>query len=480
MFLKYFYDDALAQASYMVACQKTGEAAVIDPSRNLKPYFDTAEQEELTITKVFETHIHADFVSGAKEMAERAMATIYYSEENGGDEFGTYQWPRHLDTVGLKDGDRIHMGNVTLEALHTPGHTPEHMSFILTDGAASDEPIGIFTGDFLFVGDVGRPDLLEKSVGVQDSAEKGAKEMFQSLKRLKDFDPSLQIWPGHGAGSACGKSLGSIPTTTLGYEFKTNPALKPDNEADFIAFLLADQPTPPAYFGIMKQVNKTGAGLLAEQTTPFRYGANTKKVKHLLKQDVTVIDTRSRASFAASHIPGTLNVPYDSQFANWMGSLVSYDRDVYFIAEDHHFDGIREAMNAIGLDRTSGYFSPLVVEQYEMEEGTGDYPIISPEAAQEMHQSGELTILDIRERYEYDTEHIEGARHLVINDIPHTEPAAFPLRPVAVYCGSGQRSAIAASFLKEKEVDVRNIKGGFMRWKQEQRPTAQTAETAGH
>lgn len=471
MFLKYFFDDALAQASYMVGCQKTGEAAVIDPSRNLKPYFDTAEKEELTITKVFETHIHADFVSGSKEMAERAMATIYYSAESGGDEFGTYEWPEYLDTVGLKDGERVEMGKVTLEGLHTPGHTPEHMSFILTDGAASDEPIGIFTGDFLFVGDVGRPDLLEKSVGVADSAQKGAGQMFKSIQRVRDFDPSLQIWPGHGAGSACGKSLGSIPTTTLGYEFKTNPALQPDNEKDFADFLLADQPTPPAYFGVMKKVNKTGPELLAEQTTPLRFGANVNKMTSLLEADVTLVDTRSREAFAASHIPGTVNIPYDSQFANWMGSLISYDYDVYFITEEHHIDDLRLAMNAIGLDRTSGYFTPLVVEQYEMAKGTSDYPIISPEKAEQQLQDGSLRILDIRERYEFENEHVKGAEHLVINDIPAQKPGELPDGPVAVYCGSGQRSAIAAGLLQEKGVDVHNIKGGFMRWKSEKRPT---------
>ncbi|AOM84004.1 MBL fold metallo-hydrolase [Salisediminibacterium beveridgei] len=479
MFLKYFYDDALAQASYMVGCQKTGEAAVIDPSRNLKPYFDTAEKEELTITKVFETHIHADYVSGSKEMAERAMATIYYSAENGGDEFGTYEWSDDLDTVGLKDGEKVQMGKVTLEGLHTPGHTPEHMSFILTDGAASDEPIGMFTGDFLFVGDVGRPDLLEKSVGVADSAKKGAIQMFHSLQRIKNYDPSLQIWPGHGAGSACGKSLGSIPTSTLGYEIKTNPALQPENEADFSDFLLADQPTPPAYFGIMKKVNKTGAELLAEQTTPLRFGANVKKMQNLLGADVTIVDTRSREAFAASHIPGTVNIPFDSQFANWMGSLISYDRAVYFITEEHHVDDLRLAMNAIGLDRTAGYFTPLVVEQYEMAEGTADYPIISPEQAEKQLNDGDLRILDIRDHFEYETSHVKGAENLVMNDIPNRDQSELPDGPVAVYCGSGQRSAIAASLLKEKGVDVRNIKGGFMRWNQESRPVDKVEKVTG-
>ncbi|GEL09152.1 MBL fold metallo-hydrolase [Salisediminibacterium halotolerans] len=471
MFLKTFFDHALAQHSYMVGCQQTGEAAVIDPSRNVDEYFDVAEEEELTITRVLETHIHADYVSGSREMAERASATIYYSREGEGDPSGEYNWDNSLSTHGLRDGDKIQMGKVSLDVLHTPGHTPEHISFILTDGAASDKPIGMFTGDFLFVGDVGRPDLLEKAVGVQDSAKKGAKQMFASLKKIADMDPSLQIWPGHGAGSACGKSLGAVPTSSLGYELKTNPALQHETEESFVDFLLAEQPTPPAYFAVMKRINKTGPQLLRDAKSAYRYGANVKKIDELLQRDVTVIDARSRESYAQSHIPGTINIPFDSTFANWMGSLVSYEKPVFFIAEPHTFDEIKHAMNAIGLDQTEGFFSPMILDQYEAAYGTSDYPVHTPKTAYEKQRSNELNIVDVREEYEYEKLHVDGAYNMVMNDISerHTE---LPSGPIAVYCGSGARSAIAASLLKEKGFDVRNIKGGFMRWRNEELPTS--------
>ncbi|SES41557.1 MBL fold metallo-hydrolase [Salipaludibacillus aurantiacus] len=471
MLLKYFYDDALAQASYMVGCQKTGEAAIIDPSRNIDTYFDTAEKEGMTITKVLETHIHADFVSGAREMAERSSATIYYSLEGEGDESGEYKFDSSLPQQGVRDGDQIKLGNVTFDVWHTPGHTPEHITFLLTDGAASGEPLGMFTGDFIFVGDVGRPDLLEKAAGVKDSAKKGAEQMFHSLEKAKEMDPTLQIWPGHGAGSACGKSLGSIPTTTLGYELKTNPALQYSDEKNFTDFLLDEQPVPPAYFAVMKKVNKEGAPLLRDQKTPLRYGSNVKKMDNILEADVTLVDTRSREAYSQSHIPGSINIPYDSSFTNWAGSLISYDKPVYFIASSYTFTEIIEAMNAIGLDKTAGFFTPAIVESFEEEHGTGQYEVISPEDAYEKQNNNELQILDIREDHEYEAEHVENARHMVINYLPE-KGDDLPDKTLALYCGSGARSAIATSILKSKGFDVKNIKGGFMRWKKENLPTA--------
>ncbi|PYZ92013.1 MBL fold metallo-hydrolase [Salipaludibacillus keqinensis] len=470
MLLKYFYDDALAQASYMVGCQKTGEAAIVDPSRNIDAYFDTAEKEGLTITKVLETHIHADFVSGSRELAERASATIYYSLEGEGDSSAEYSFDSSLSTHGVRDGDEVKIGNVTFNVLHTPGHTPEHVSYLLTDGAASDHPLGMFTGDFIFVGDVGRPDLLEKAAGVKDSASKGAKDMFHSIEKAKKMDPTLQIWPGHGAGSACGKSLGSIPTTTLGYEINTNPAFQFDNVNSFSDFLLDEQPVPPAYFAIMKKVNKYGAPLLRDQRTPLRYGSNVKKIKQVLDSDTTVVDSRSKESFAQSHIPGTLNIAYDSSFTNWIGSLISYDKPLFFIAEPEHFPQIVEAMNAIGLDTTEGFFTPSIVESFEKEHGTDQYDVISPETAMNMQKNGDLQILDVREDHEFEAEHVKDAKHMVLNHLPEKGDQLAD-HTMALYCGSGARSAIATSILKSKGYDVKNIKGGFMRWKKEELPT---------
>ncbi|WP_145653444.1 MBL fold metallo-hydrolase, partial [Bacillus paralicheniformis] len=213
MLLRYFYDEKLAHASYLVGCQKTGEAIVIDPGRNLKPYLQAAEDEGLNITAAAETHIHADFVSGARELGATHQAKLYLSDE--GDADWKYQYVDELKHQLVKDGDRFSIGNLMFEVMHTPGHTPESISFLLTDGGGNaDRPIGIFTGDFVFVGDIGRPDLLEKAAGIKGTSQSGAREMFKSLGKFKQLPDYLQVWPAHGAGSACGKALGAIPTTT--------------------------------------------------------------------------------------------------------------------------------------------------------------------------------------------------------------------------------------------------------------------------
>jgi hydroxyacylglutathione hydrolase len=224
MLLKYFYDSGLAQASYMVGCAETGEAMVVDPSRDVTPYLESARQEGLRITHVTETHIHADFVSGSRELADRSGARLYLSDMGGQD------WKYGFEAVLIHAGDSWHVGNIRIEAIHAPGHTPEHLAFQVTDTAHADAPIGLFTGDFLFVGDVGRPDLLEEAAGIANTSETGARQQFANVHRFKTMPDYLQVWPGHGAGSACGKALGAIPSTTLGYEKLFNPAFQFDNE----------------------------------------------------------------------------------------------------------------------------------------------------------------------------------------------------------------------------------------------------------
>jgi hydroxyacylglutathione hydrolase len=259
MLLKYFYDATLAQASYMVGCQATGEALVIDPARDVTPFLKVAEEEGLTITHVTETHIHADFVSGTRELSDRTGARMYLSDM--GDDDWKYGFVNER-TVLVNDGDTWMVGNVKVEVLHTPGHTPEHISFMITDTAGADKPIGIFTGDFLFVGDIGRPDLLDEAAGFVDTRFKGAQLQYANIERFKELPDYLQIWPAHGAGSACGKALGAVPSSTLGYEKLFNPAFQFNNEEDFVNWLLADQPEAPKYFAQMKYINKVGPELL--------------------------------------------------------------------------------------------------------------------------------------------------------------------------------------------------------------------------
>ena len=243
MLLERFYDDKLAQASYLVGCAATGEALVIDPHRDVAQYVRAAEAEGLRITHVTETHIHADFVSGSRELAQRTGATLLLSAEGGSD--WQYAFAREAGAVLLRDNDVFRVGNIAVRVLHTPGHTPEHLSFMITDTASTDRPMGVFTGDFVFVGDVGRPDLLERAAKMRGTMEVGARALYRSLQAFKRLPDYLQLWPGHGAGSACGKSLGAVPSTTVGYERIANWGFADMTEDRFVEAVLAGQPEPP-------------------------------------------------------------------------------------------------------------------------------------------------------------------------------------------------------------------------------------------
>src|SRR5699024_612783 len=291
MYLKTFTDEKLAQNAYLVGCQQTGEAIIIDPPRHFNHIIEDAAKEGLEITAAADTHIHADYVSGARELAIKHGAKLYLSDE--GDKDWKYEFTDGIKSELLKEGSKINIGKVELEVMYTPGHTPESLSFILTDfGGGATEPMGIFTGDFVFVGDVGRPDLLEEAAGIMDTADAGARDMFNSLKRFKALPDHLIVWPGHGAGSACGKSLGSVPTTTVGYEKQVNWALKIDEEEAFVKELLADQPEAPTYFAKMKEVNKVGPALLEEKDIPLILNKNELN-EWLEKGKTLILDTRS-------------------------------------------------------------------------------------------------------------------------------------------------------------------------------------------
>src|SRR5438093_13676915 len=267
MLLKRFYDDALAQASYLVGDETTGQAIVIDPNRDVDQYLRAAADEGLRVSHVTETHIHADFVSGSRELARRAGARLLLSGE--GDAAWQYRFAHEENAMLLKDDSHFQVGEVRFDVLHTPGHTPEHIVLFVTDEATANRPMGVFTGDFIFVGDVGRPDLLERVARETGTMERSARALFHSLRRLRDHPEYLQLWPGHGAGSACGKALGAVPQTTLGYEKRFNPALlAAENEERFLGYVLEGQPEPPLYFARMKRLNRSGPPLLGRLPGP--------------------------------------------------------------------------------------------------------------------------------------------------------------------------------------------------------------------
>ena len=323
MFFRRFYDDQLAQASYLLGCQATGQALVVDPNRHVEPYLRAAEAEGLRVTHVTETHIHADFVSGARELAERAVARLLLSDAGGAD--WRYRYAAAACAEPLRDGSSFRVGAIECTVRHTPGHTPEHLTFLVTDTAAATEPMGALTGDFLFVGDVGRPDLLERVAHVAGTMEAGARQLFRSLQRFATLPDYLQIWPGHGAGSACGKALGAVPQSTLGYERRFNWAFGIVNEDEFVRAVLAGQPDPPRYFAEMKRINRDGPRVLGRMPRPARLTVDDLALA--LADGAPVVDTRPAHDYVAGAVPGTINIPAGRAFTTWAGWLLPYERD---------------------------------------------------------------------------------------------------------------------------------------------------------
>ena len=461
MLLKRFYDDKLAQASYMIGCQVTGEAIVIDPHRDTDMYLRAAEDEGMEIAYVSETHVHADYLSGSRQLAKRTGAELVLSGD--GDEAWQYRFAEEDGARVVHDGDRITLGNVTIEVLHTPGHTPEHISFMITDGAASSEPMGVLTGDFIFVGDVGRPDLLETAAGFSGTMEASARVLYDSLQRFRELPAYLQIFPGHGAGSACGKALGSVPSTTLGYEQLANWAFQCETEDDLVSEVLQGQPEPPVYFAEMKRMNRDGPALLDELPVPRRIAADV--LAPLVGDGEVVLDVRSRADFAAGHIPGVINVPLSDSFPTSCGWLLPYDRPIYFVA-----DGEEQAREAardlafIGIDACEGYFDVAALDGWGAEHGGLETTAVVDWAdADRAVREENAFLLDVRNVTEWNGGHVPSAHRVHLGYLRDRTDEIPRDRPVLIYCSSGNRSAIAASLLQaEGFKDVRNIDGGML------------------
>jgi hydroxyacylglutathione hydrolase len=466
MFLKRFFEPKLAQASYLIGCVKTGEAIVIDPNRDVDQYVRAAEMEGAKVTHVTETHIHADFLSGSRELAARTGARLYLSDE--GDANWKYLFAAESKATLLRHGDRITVGNVLIDILHTPGHTPEHLTFLVTDtGSGATEPIGAATGDFIFVGDVGRPDLLERAAKIAGTMEIGAKTLFASIQAFRAQPEWLQIWPGHGAGSSCGKGISAIPHSTLGYEQRFNWAFQIRGEAEFVQAVLTGQPDPPKYFAEMKRTNREGPRLLHGFKRPELLQATA--IDALLKDGAPIIDARHAADYAIGHIPGTLNITLNGSFTTWAGWLIPYTRDFYVIVDDRtpqHIDTVVRDLSMIGLDRIAGYFDAGVIERWT----TGGRPLgtIPQVTVQDLRESiahGAVTLLDVRNPAEWATGHIAGAQHIPLGHLVDRITEIPRIRPIVVQCAAGARSAIGASVLAAHGMDrVINLVGGIGAW----------------
>jgi hydroxyacylglutathione hydrolase len=469
MILRRFYDEPLAQASYLFGCARTGQAIVVDPLRDVEQYLSAAQMDHVRIVAVTETHIHADFLSGTRELAARTGGVAHLSAEGGPD--WQYAFAEEDGAVLLRDGDEIRVGDIRLRVMHTPGHTPEHLSFLVTDGTVATTPMGIVTGDFVFVGDVGRPDLLEKAARVEGSAEAGARVLFQSLQKFKALPDHLQVWPGHGAGSACGKDLSAVPQSTVGYEKLYNWALGAESEEEFVRGVLAEQPEPPRYFAEMKVRNREGPPVLGALPVPVRLPP--PELAGRIDAGAIGVDVRPAAAAAAGRIPGTLSIPFNKSFTGWAGALLPYDRDIVLVTGDG--PGGRFAANAsrelamIGLDRVVAFAGTEMLDWWR-EQGR-ELQVIPSVMPKELADQRGATVLDVRREAEWRSGHVPGVANIPLQQLQDRAAEVPAGRPVVLHCQGGGRSHIAASVLQTLGVDqVVNLSGGFGAWASEGLP----------
>jgi len=449
----YFYQrktSGLAIYSYVIGDRKTKECAVIDPVRDVAPYLAFAKKEGLTISHILETHVHADFVSGSKELKERlgGKASVHCSAMGG------EEWlPKYADHR-VKDGASLRMGALRLQALHTPGHTPEHLSWLLFDeGRSGEEPLIAFTGDFLFVGSIGRPDLLG-----EEEMRSLASQLYASVfKRLPELPEFTEIYPAHGAGSLCGKALASRDHSTIGYERRFNSALAVKPEEEWKKALMAEMPKAPPYFSRMKRINVEGAEpieKILKKLRPYK----TDEVKEAL-----ILDIRTKEAFASLHIPGSINIPAAANFSTWAGWLLPDDRPIVAVLDSpEQMEEIALCLLRVGFDRIAGYLEGGITAWEDAGLPPAHIGILPVEELAQREE--DFCIIDVRSEEEWNRGHIEGARHIELGGL-EKEAKNLPQKPLAVICQSGSRASIGASLLKKEGFkEVYNVLGGMSAW----------------
>lgn len=457
MFVRMIYDEGLAHASYLIGCQGAGVAAVIDPRRDVREYIEIAASEGMRITAAIETHVHADFVSGVRELEAETGATIMRSGE--GDVVWRGDW--HLPGGrSLKDGDEIEIGSVALRVIHTPGHTAEHIALVVSSSEHAGVPMSVCTGDCLFVGDVGRPDLLETAMGVGGAAAASAAEQRESVQRLMDLPDHVQVWPAHGAGSACGKSMGGTLHSTIGYERAVNRmvSLATAGEA-FDRDLLSDQPEAPEYFARAKRMNIDGPARWSGVGS-LRAMSHADATEAVATRDAAILDTRPWDQFRMGHMPGALSVPLDGMFCTVAGSYVGDDQPVVLVAEPADAARARDLLSRVGVDRILG-----VVHPAEVAIGEREYtPECSPTQLSSMLEAGGVSVLDVRRADEFAEARLPGADRAVHVRLPSMLGSIAKGGRLAVMCRSGKRSARATSYLRRHGFDAMNVAGGIKAW----------------
>ncbi len=460
MKIERFEIPGLAQYSYVVS--NNGCAAVIDAIRDVDRYMDYASSQDLTIQYVFETHIHADFAAGSVALAEATGAELALSAYDEGEQY-QYAMPHRA----LLDGDSIQLGALMLKALHTPGHTPEHLSFVLFDmDRSSAEPVALFSGDFLFVGSLGRPDLLG-----EEAKEGLAHDLYRSLhERIANLHDSVSVYPGHGAGSLCGAGMSEQAESTLGYERATNP-LFPLSEEAFVAEILGSVPPMPAYYPRMKALNAKGAAIVS--LLPGGRSLTSRDVFDLAQRDdVVLVDLRRPEAFGGAHVSKALNIGACQNLSLWSGWLLDPAMRVVLINDSGNDEESRRALVRVGLDNIAGYLAKGMPAW--IDDGFDFVRMVQLTVREVERVSSEALVVDVRNRSEWEKGHIPNARHIMLGDLRRSLADLPANRPIIAVCGSGYRSSIAASLLVQQGFsDVSSMAGGMMAWNRQGLPLAQ-------
>jgi hydroxyacylglutathione hydrolase len=455
MYFEQFYLGCLAHASYMFG--SNGEGAVVDPQRDVDIYLKAAEEHGLTIKRIFETHLHADFVSGHRELASRTGATIYIGAQAGA------AFP-HVD---VQEGSQICCGTVTVTVRETPGHTPESICLVLTDEEKSPKPWAVLTGDTLFLGDVGRPDLSK-----QHTPQQLAGMLFDSLhQKLMTLPNDVLVYPAHGAGSLCGRNMRAERSSTIGTERLTNYALQISNKEEFVRQLTTNLPARPDYFLKDAEINREGAAALSE--LPELPAIPTREVKNLLDHGAVALDVRSADDFVAAHIPGAVHIALSGQFASWAGTLLGLSSRPILVADTP--EQVAEAqlrLARVGIEEASGYIAGGISAWQQAGFPLARLPQLEVTELEQQMQKNDLKVLDVRREPEWQSGHIAGAAWWPLDKFQAGLPDFDKNAPIAVHCKSGYRSMIACSFLlRAGFTDVRNVIGGFDAWQQANLPT---------
>jgi hydroxyacylglutathione hydrolase len=451
MYFRQFYLGCLAHASYLIGSDE--EAAVVDPQRDVAQYLAEAAARGLRIKYVVETHLHADFVSGHRELAERAGAEIVFGEKAGA------TFPHRA----VKEGDELRVGRLRLRVLETPGHTPESISLLVFDPGHGTRPRMVLTGDTLFVGDVGRPDLAGSR---GHTPEQMAATLYDSLHdKLLALPDSVEVYPAHGAGSMCGRNISKETSTTVGEQRRSNYALRPMTKEEFVRMMTSDLPEAPAYFPQDAEINRAGAVPL--DALPPRAALSPAEVAGLAAAGHLVLDVRSAAEFGAGHVPGSVNVGLSGQFASWVGALVPLGTPLVIVAADEsQVDEAVVRLARVGHDRVRGHLAGGVAAWRDAGYEASAVPQISvAELRRLLSERADLQVLDVRRQAEYAAGHAPRAASVPLSPRLAGQAALDPSRPVAVICAGGYRSSAAASLLGRAGFrDLLNVEGGTAAW----------------